>query len=140
MGVATMLFDKLGTDSLVKLGVELDTFIELIDDNDELTTKKDIIENNTIDKDKLLQPLVQELSGKNETNNQSDTIDALTDDEESGQETIFSVAAINDLKVRPLQDFGLNYTSETVAHKGNEDKQEKSFTIDRFESNGKLAD
>ena len=104
-----MLFDKLGTDSLVKLNVELNIFIQNLDDIEELTTKKDIIENNTIDKDKLLQPLVQELSGKNETNNQSDTIDALTDDEESGQETIFSVAAINDLKVRPLQDFGLNH-------------------------------
>ena len=117
VNVATLLSELFETDSLVKLNVELDTFIDL-DDIEELTTKKDIIENNTIDKDKLLQPLVQELSGKNETNNQSDTIDALTDDEESGQETIFSVAAINDLKVRPLQDFGLNYTSETDAHKG----------------------
>ena len=71
-----MLFDKLGTDSLVKLNVELDTFIELIDDNDELTTKKDIIENNTIDKDKLLQPLVQELSGKNHDKYLLNNVDA----------------------------------------------------------------
>ena len=50
------------------------------------------------------------------------------------------VAAISDLKVRPLQDFGLNYTSEMVAHKGNEERQENCFTIERLESNGILAD
>ena len=44
---------KFETDSLVKLNVELDTFIDLVDDNEELTTKKDIIENITNDKDEF---------------------------------------------------------------------------------------
>ena len=48
-----MLYDEIETDSLVKLNVELHTFIDLDDDNEELTTKKDIIENITNDKDEF---------------------------------------------------------------------------------------
>ena len=53
VNVATLLSELFETDSLVKLNVELHTFIDLVDDNDELTTKKDIIENITNDKDEF---------------------------------------------------------------------------------------
>ena len=52
VNVATLLSELFETDSLVKLNVELDTFIDL-DDIEELTTKKDIIENITNDKDEF---------------------------------------------------------------------------------------
>ena len=52
--VATMLFDKLGTDSLVKLNVELNIFIQNLDDIEELTTKIDTIKNDVNDKDEFL--------------------------------------------------------------------------------------
>ena len=86
--------------------------------------------------------MVQELSGIKRDKYPLNNADAANckDDEDSGQETLSLVAAISDLKVRPLQDFGLNYTSEMVAHKGNEERQENCFTIERLESNGMLAD
>ena len=85
-----MLFDEIETDSLVKLNVELHTFINLDDDNEELTTKNDIIENNTKDIDEFLKPLVQELSGIKRDKYPLNNADAANgkDDEDSGQETL----------------------------------------------------
>ena len=81
---------KFETDSLVKLNVELHTFINLDDDHEELTTKNDIIENNTKDIDEFLKPLVQELSGIKRDKCPLNNADAANgkDDEDSGQETL----------------------------------------------------
>ena len=118
VNVATMLYDEIETDSLVKLNVELHTFIDLDDDNEELTTKNDIIENNTKDIDEFLKPLVQELSGikrdKYPLNNADaayckddikykESLDNVDSDkpedvEVPGQETFSSVAAISYLR------------------------------------------
>ena len=90
VNVATLLSEVFETDSLVKLNVELHTFIDLVDDNDELTTKIDIIENITNDKDEFLKPLVQELSGIKRDKYPLNNADAANgkDDEDSGQETL----------------------------------------------------
>ena len=49
-----MLLNEFLTDSLVKLNVELDTFIQNLDDIEELTTKIDTIKNDVNDKDEFL--------------------------------------------------------------------------------------
>ena len=53
-GVATLLSELIETDSLVKLNVELNIFIQNLDDIEELTTKIDTIKNDVNDKDEFL--------------------------------------------------------------------------------------
>ena len=52
--VATLLSELIETDSLVKLNVELNIFIQNLDDIEELTTKIDTIKNDVNDKDEFL--------------------------------------------------------------------------------------
>ena len=49
-----MLLNEFLADSLVKLNVELNIFIQNLDDIEELTTKIDTIKNDVNDKDEFL--------------------------------------------------------------------------------------